>query len=46
MNAWQQVALPLSYLGIPKGEQKERAKQALKLVGLEDKLDSLPNQLS
>ncbi len=46
MAAWEQVVLPLSYMGIPSGEAKERAYAALKLVGLEGREKSLPNQLS
>lgn len=40
------VALPLIYSGVSKEERLERAKKALKEVGLEDKLESKPNQLS
>lgn len=32
MSAWEQVALPLSYMGISGQEAKERCYQALKLV--------------
>ena len=46
MAAWEQVILPLSYMGIPSGEAKERAYAALKLVGLEGREKALPNQLS
>lgn len=46
MKAWQQVALPLSYMGISPKEKYERAKEALELVWLWDKIDNLPNQLS
>ena len=46
MAAWEQVVLPLSYMGIPSGEAKERAYAALKLVGLEGREKALPNQLS
>lgn len=46
MVAWEQVVLPLSYMGIPSGEAKERAYAALKLVGLEGREKALPNQLS
>ena len=40
------MVLPLSYMGIPSGEAKERAYAALKLVGLEGREKALPNQLS
>ena len=46
MSAREQVVLPLSYMGIPSGEAKERAYAALKLVGLEGREKALPNQLS
>ena len=46
MSAREQVVLPLSYMGIPSGEAKERAYAALKLVGLEGRENALPNQLS
>lgn len=35
MSAWEQVILPLSYMGVSLAESKERAYAALKLVGLE-----------
>ncbi len=44
--AWQQVALPLSYMGIPAKEKYERSVKALETVGLGDKITNLPNQLS
>ena len=46
MSAREQVALPLSYLGISSKEKKERAAAALATVGLGDRVDALPNQLS
>lgn len=46
MKAWQQVALPLSYMGVSADEKYRRAAEALALVWLWDKLDNLPNQLS
>jgi len=46
MSAREQVALPLSYIGVPSKEKKERAAAALTTVGLGDRLDALPNQLS
>ncbi len=46
MRSRQQVALPLSYMGISTGERYKRAVEALELVGLWDKIDSMPNQLS
>ena len=46
MAAREQVVLPLSYMWISSGEAKERAYEALKLVGLEGREKALPNQLS
>ena len=45
-TALDNVALPLIYAGASGPVRKERAKKALEQVGLEDKLDSKPNQLS
>lgn len=45
-SALENVALPLSYAGIPAKQRKEIAKQALERVGLGDRLDFMPNQLS
>ncbi len=46
MNAVENVALPLMYAGVPKKERVRRAKEALCMVGLEDRMKFLPNQLS
>lgn len=46
LSAVDNVALPLMYAGVPKKERRERAVQALKMVGLEERLRFLPNQLS
>lgn len=46
MNAVENVALPLSFRGIPKVERLKRAKQYLKLVGLEKHMNHMPNQMS
>ncbi len=46
MNALDNVALPLLYAGVSLKERRERAAQALKAVGLEDRMDFMPNQLS
>ena len=40
------VALPLLYAGVPLKERRARAEEALKAVGLEDRIHFLPNQLS
>ena len=46
MSAVDNVALPLLYAGVPKKERRERAVEALKLMGLGERLDFRPNQLS
>lgn len=45
-SALDNVAMPLIYAGVSKEERINRAKEALKLVGLGDKIQSHPNQLS
>lgn len=46
MNALDNVALPLLYRGVKKEERRERAREALKIVGLEDRITFCPDQLS
>ena len=46
MDALENVALPLLYAGVPLKERRERAAEALKSVGLEERMNHLPNQLS
>jgi len=46
MSVLKQVILPLSYQGIGKKERIQRAKEALKIVGLETKIYNKPNELS
>lgn len=46
MNALDNVALPLLYRGIKKEERRKRAMEALKIVGLEDRISFRPDQLS
>ena len=46
MDALDNVALPLLYAGVPLQERRQRAEEALKAVGLEDRLHFFPNQLS
>lgn len=46
MTALDNVALPLSYAGVPQKERKEIAAKALARVGLEDRVNFMPNQLS
>ena len=45
-SALTNVELPLNYEKVPKKERRERAFQALERVGLADRVDFLPNQLS
>lgn len=40
------VELPLGYAGVKKGERRRRAQEALKRVGLEDRMRYYPSQLS
>ena len=46
MDALDNVALPLLYAGVPLKERRARAEEALKAVGLEERINFLPNQLS
>lgn len=46
MSALDNVALPLLYGGVRKKERRERALEALKTVGLEERVDYRPDQLS
>ena len=45
-SALDNVALPLCYAGVAKKERRERAAAALERVGLEDRMNFKPNQLS
>ncbi len=46
MNALENVELPLVYADAPLAEQRERAQEALALLGLADRAHHQPNQLS
>ena len=46
LDAEENVALPLLYAGVPLQERRQRAEEALKAVGLEERLHFYPNQLS
>ena len=46
MTALDNVALPLLYAGVPLKKRRERAAEVLRAVGLEERMDFLPNQLS
>ena len=45
-TALENVELPMIYKGIPEEERIRRAKNALKIVGLEKREDHMPNQMS
>ena len=45
-TALENVELPLLYTGMPARQRRERALDALRTVGLEDRIDHQPNQLS
>jgi putative ABC transport system ATP-binding protein len=45
-TAFANVELPLVYAGVKQRERRERARRALELVGLSDRMRHLPNQLS
>ncbi|CRK80742.1 ABC transporter ATP-binding protein [Neobacillus massiliamazoniensis] len=46
LTALKNVELPMIYAGISKQERRMRAEEALRKVGLEDRMDHLPNALS
>ena len=46
MDAVDNVALPLLYADVPLKERRERAAESLSVVGLEDRIHFLPNQMS
>ncbi|MFB2839434.1 ABC transporter ATP-binding protein [Floridanema evergladense] len=46
LTALENVMLPMVYAGVPGGERKERAVEALTRVGLAQRLNNKPNQLS
>ena len=45
-RAWENVALPLMYGNVRRKERRQRAEEALKQVGLGDRMNFYPNQLS
>lgn len=45
-TALENVELPMIYKGLPEEERIRRAKNALKIVGLEKREDHMPNQMS
>ena len=46
LSVLENVELPLLYGGVPAGERRRRAMEALERVGLSDKCKNLPSQLS
>ena len=46
INALNNVELPMFYKGVPKKVRRKRAKYLLSLVGMEDRLTHMPNELS
>lgn len=46
VDAQNNVELPMFYKGIPKAERRERARELLKLVDMEDRMHHMPNELS
>lgn len=45
-SAIENVELPMIYAGVPDGERRKRAEEALKSVGLKERMHHQPNQLS
>lgn len=46
LTVWENVALPLELLGVERAERRKRAEEYLQQVGLEQKVDVYPDQLS
>ena len=46
LSVWQNVALPMTYQGIPLAERKRRAMEALSSMGIADRAESRPMVLS
>lgn len=46
LTALENVMLPLKYAGVPRSQQKERARKALEWVELRGRLDHRPSELS
>ena len=46
LSALENVELPLIYAGVPKHEREKKAKEVLKKVGLENRMNHKPNELS
>jgi len=46
LTARENVALPMTFLGVSKSERQEKAAELLNIVGLADRLDHRPTELS
>jgi putative ABC transport system ATP-binding protein len=46
LTAFENVELPLLLTGLPKAERRKRCETALRVVGLEERMDHYPRQLS
>lgn len=46
LTALKNVELPMIYAGVSKSERQSRSEEALRKMGLDDRLDHLPNALS
>jgi putative ABC transport system ATP-binding protein len=46
MNALENVAFPMQFTGVRSGSRKERSMDALRMVGLEDRIHHRPSELS
>jgi putative ABC transport system ATP-binding protein len=46
MSALENVEVPLVYAGLPRNQRRRRAAEALKMVGLAERLNHVPGQLS
>ncbi len=46
LSALRNVELPMAYAGIPKKDRKEKALELLDMVGMKERFDHLPNELS
>jgi len=46
LTAWRNVELPLAYAGTPRAERRERAIAALRRVGLANRVEHRPGELS
>lgn len=46
LSAWRNVELPLCYTGVKRAERKARAIELLERVGLGDRIEHRPNELS